>query len=264
MWEKLKLVLRYLFHILRMRSRFRIHSPFVYNFYKNILSDKTRYPDYDLVENVRADLLTRYRFIKRTDLGARSRDFPFSQRFVRVKDVARNSSVSRRKGQFLYRLVRYYKPRAIIELGTSFGISTMYMALGYRNSRIITLEGCTDTIDIARHNFTRLGLGNIEEVCGGFEDKLPEALRKADHVDLVFVDGNHRKDATLHYFDQCLEHAQNNTIFVFDDIHWSRDMHLAWVNIREHPSVRVSIDLFTMGLVFFRKELSKEDFLLRM
>ena len=263
MIRKVRLVGRYLLHVLAMRSRYRIHSPFVYDFYRNVISDRTPSADFLQIEAVRKELLHRYRFIKKVDLGARAGDLPFSQRFVRVKDIARYSSVSARKGQFLYRLVAHFKPRTIIELGTSFGISTMYMAMGYRNARIITLEGCHDTAGIAGHNFNRLGLSNIEEVCGNFDTKLPEILERVGTVDLVFFDGNHKKEATLRYFDQSFSHIQNNTIFLFDDIHWSKGMKEAWENIREHPSVSVSIDLFSMGIVFFRKELSKEDFVLR-
>ncbi len=253
----------YLKHVLSIRSKFRIHSPFVYGLYKNVISDRTPNPDFEHIEKIRRDLLTRYRFIKKVDLGARAGEMQISQRFVRVKDIARYSSVSRRKGQFLYRLTGYFKPRTIIELGTSFGISTMYLALGYRNSRVITVEGCKDTVSIASHNFNRLGVSNIEEVCGSFDSKLPELLEQLGTVDMVFFDGNHKKEATLRYFDLCLGHIHNNSILLFDDIHWSNGMKEAWENIRQHPSVTVSIDLFSMGIVFFRKELSKEDFVLR-
>lgn len=253
----------YLSHAIHLRSRYRIHSPFVFEFYKQVISDRTVHPAFEQIEKVRRDLLSRYRFIKKVDLGAKAGEMPFSQRFVRVKDIARHSSVSRRKGEFLFRLTAWFKPRTIIELGTSFGISTMYMAMGYRNSRITTIEGCPDTVSIAGHNFNRLGISNIEEICGNFNDILPALLNRSKTVDMVFFDGNHKKEATLKYFDLCLEHVHNNTIFVFDDIHWSKGMMEAWENIRQHPSVVVSIDLFSMGIVFFRKELSKEDFILR-
>jgi len=263
MIEQIEHFFQYVLHLLRMRSRYRIHSPFVFHFYKFILSDKTPCSDFEMIEKVRKDLLSRARFIKRVDLGARAIEFPYSQRFVRVRDIARKSSVSPKKGQFLYRLVRYFKPRTIIELGTAFGISTMYMAMGYPNCHIRTVEGCTDTLNIASHNFSRLGLGNIQEICGNFDDKLPEILASLGYVDMLFCDGNHKKETTLKYFDICLSHIHNHSIFVFDDIYYSHGMRSAWENIRQHPSVRVSIDLFSMGIVLFRKELSKEDFILR-
>lgn len=262
MFEGPKQIIRYITHFLRLRSKYRIHSPFIFSFYQNILCDKAYNHDFEQIEHIREDLQARHRYIKRVDLGARAVEFPYSQRFVRVKDIARHSSVSPRKGRLLYRMMNYYKPRSVVELGTSFGISTMYLAMGYRNSKVITVEGCTDTLNIAVHNFNRLALSNIDEINGNFDTKLPEILERCGTIDFVFFDGNHKKEATLRYFDECLGHIGNNTIFVFDDIHWSRDMELAWTNIREHPSVRVTVDLFDMGIVFFRKELSKEDFVL--
>lgn len=263
MIEKVDYLFRFLTHFFKIRSKFRIHSPFVFNFYQSVLMKRTVFPEFLQIEKVRSDLLLRTRFIKKVDLGVRSLEFPYSQRFVRVRDIAKRSSVNRKEGEFLFRLARHYKPRNVLELGTAFGISTMYLAMGYRNCHIITLEGCTDTLHIAQHNFTRLGLGNIEEICGNFNEKLPEALKRLKTVDLVFFDGNHKQEATLQYFDECLNYIQNNTIFVFDDINYSREMKTAWENIRQHPLVTVSIDLFFMGIVFFRKALSKEDFILR-
>jgi len=263
MIREAKLAGLYMKHIFTMRSSFRIHSPFVYSIYKYVISDRSSNPDFAHVEALRKDLLSKYQFIKKVDLGAGAGNLPLYQRFARVKDIARKSSVSPRKGELLYRLVSFFKPVTIVELGTSFGISTMYMALGCRKSHIITMEGCHDTALIAIRNFHRLGLSNIETVTGTFDEKLPEVLDKLGKVDLVFIDGNHKKEATIHYFDMCLDHMQNDTIIVFDDINWSKGMNDAWKNIREHPSVKVSIDLFHLGMVFFRKELSKEDFILR-
>ena len=263
MINRLHMLFQYLFNQIRSQSRFKIHSPFVYNLYKYVIQERTQYPDFQQIEHVRQDLLSRQRFIKKTDLGARSGDDPFSQHFVRVKDIARKSSVSPRKGEFLYKLVRHYKPRTIIELGTAFGISAMYMAKGYPNSQVITLEGCSDTLNIASHNFSRLGIPNIEERCGNFNELLGQTLKKCGTVDLVFFDGNHKEEATMRYFDLCLRHANNYSIFIFDDISWSEGMRRAWEEIKKDPMVTVTVDLFTLGIVFFRKELSKEDFVLR-
>jgi predicted O-methyltransferase YrrM len=104
---------------------------------------------------------------------------------------------------------------------------------------------------------------NIEVITGPFDDTLAGALQQIGKVDLVFFDGNHRKEPTLHYFKACLQHADENTVFIFDDIHWSPDMQDAWEEIGRHESVTSTADLFFFGLVFFRKELSKQHFSLR-
>jgi predicted O-methyltransferase YrrM len=80
----------------------------------------------------------------------------------------------------------------------------------------------------------------------------------------VFVDGNHQKEATLRYFKLCLPKVHENSLLIFDDIYWSRGMKEAWNEIKAHPEVTVTVDLFWIGLVYFRKGQVKEDFVIKL
>ncbi|MDP1623500.1 MAG: class I SAM-dependent methyltransferase [Bacteroidales bacterium] len=263
MSRQVEAMVGYLKHAVRAQSKYRLHSPFVYGFYQNVLKDEKTYTQYRVVNRLRNELGTVSRFIKRKDLGVRCKEYPSDQRFVRVKDIINHSSVSRKNGEFLFRLIRQYKPSSILELGTSLGISAMYFGLAAPESKIITIEGCIDSANLARENFEKTGLKNIQVLTGDFKDKLSEALVEMPSPDLVFFDGNHKLEPTLTYFEQCLPHIHPGTIFIFDDIHWSAGMEEAWNVIRKHPQVKVSIDIYHMGIVFFREELSKEDFTIR-
>jgi predicted O-methyltransferase YrrM len=215
------------------------------------------------VNKYRKELISQSRFIKRKDLGSRAKSYAYDQRFVRVKDIARRSSVSVKNGEFLYRLTQKYQPTNILELGTSLGISTMYFALAVPQGHVFTIEGCIDSANLAKANFDHYGLKNITLITGNFNDKLASVLHQMPSVDLVFFDGNHKKEPTLSYFEQCLQHIHPDTVFIFDDIHWSSEMHEAWNIICKDPRIKVSIDLFQMGIVFFKEELSQENFRLR-
>jgi len=261
--RKVEAFIGFLKHFLKSKSKYRIHSPFVYDFYKNVLTNGQRYPQYRVVNRLRKELESVSRFIKRKDMGARSRDYPGDQRFVRVSDIARLSSVNQKKGELLFRFIRNYNPASILELGTSLGISTTYFGLAAPGSRIITIEGCIDSANVARENFDKAGLKNIQVITGTFEDKLSVALEEMPSPDLVFFDGNHKMKPTLAYFEKCLQHIHPGTVFIFDDIHWSAGMEDAWNVIRRHPEVKVSIDIYHMGFIFFKEELSKENFTLR-
>jgi predicted O-methyltransferase YrrM len=263
MSRQVEAVVGYLKHAVRAQSKYHIHSPFVYGFYEHVLKDEHTYTQYRVVNRLRKELESASRFIKRKDLGARCKDYPCDQRFVRVKDIVHHSSVNRKKGEFLFRLIHQYKPASILELGTSVGISTIYFGLAAPESQIITIEGCLDSANLARENFERAGLKNIHVITGSFEEKLATALQEMPHPDLVFFDGNHKQEPTLAYFHQCVQHVHPGTIFIFDDIHWSSGMEGAWNVIRQHPQVTVSIDIYHMGIVFFKEELSKEDFTIR-
>jgi predicted O-methyltransferase YrrM len=164
----------------------------------------------------------------------------------------------------LYRLVEYFRPQTIIELGTSVGISTLYLALANADTRIYTIEGCTTKSEQAASNFTAMRVSNIEQHIGRFDHVLPDLLRQTGKLDFAFIDGNHTYDATIANFEILMSVANNETVFVFDDIHWSAGMQKAWDEIANNDRVTVSIDLFRFGIVFLRKELSKQKFVIRL
>lgn len=261
--KKLFLAVRFLMHFIRSGSKFDIHSPFVYQVYSEIIKDPAEYPQYKTIENFRKRLLKKHGYIAKSDLGARGSATPWAKQFVHIRKIVRTSSVTPRYGQLLFRFSRYFKPGNILEMGTSFGISAAYLAMGNLKGNVVTIEGCPNTAGSANQNFDEWGIRNVRLVIGNFDSILPGLLPGIGPLDMVFFDGNHRKEATLNYFSQCMQHRASDAVFIFDDIHWSREMEEAWIEIKKHPSVRITIDLFQMGLVFFREGLSKEDFILR-
>ncbi len=126
--------------------------------------------------------------------------------------------------------------------------------MGAPRGHLHTIEGNGSVLDLARESFQKAGIGNISTHQGAFREKLPEVLHQMNSLDLLYLDGDHRCDSTLAYFEQCLAKVTNDSLFILDDIHWSRGMEEAWVSIQEHPSVTLTLDLFRFGLVFFRRE----------
>ena len=234
-----------------------VHSPFVFDFIKNVLNDKRQFYAYESVEGVRKQMITDDTVLTIRDFGAGSAVSKNNQR--KVNSIARASLKPARYGQLLFRIVNYYKGKTIVELGTSLGITTAYLASANALGKVLTFEGADEVANLAIKNFEYLGLNNIEVIEGNFDHTLNGTLHKLSSVDLAFVDGNHRKQPTLNYFYQLLEKANETSIFIFDDIHWSRTMEEAWVEIRDHSSVTVTIDLFFIGLVFFRPEQKKKQ-----
>ena len=229
-----------------------IHSPFVFNFVTKVLNDKGIYSVYDKIENLRNELTQKDETLTIEDFGAGSTTSKSNKR--KVGDIARSALKPKKFGQLMYRMVQHYKPSTIIELGTSLGVTASYLAPADSNAILYTFEGAKEIAAIAKKNFEQLNSNNIELIHGNFDDTLPGQLSKLSVVDFAFVDGNHRKKPTLNYFNQLLEKANENSILIFDDIHWSKEMEEAWKEIQQHPSVTLSIDLFFIGIVFFRKE----------
>jgi predicted O-methyltransferase YrrM len=239
-----------------------IHSPFVFDFIIHVLNDKKKYDCYEKIEPFRKKLLANVNTIEVEDFGAGSAVIPFKKRVI--KDIAASSLKKKKYAQLLFRIAKYYQSKTIIELGTSFGITTCYLACANANSKVFTFEGAKNIAKIASDNFTKCGLKNIELIEGDFQKTLSLNRQIMSNVDLLFIDGNHRKEATLSYFNLFLEKARNNSIFIFDDIHWSKEMEEAWKLIQQHDSVTLTIDLFFIGLVFFSKDFKvKQDFTIR-
>jgi predicted O-methyltransferase YrrM len=237
-----------------------VHSPFVFDLYRYIFKNKTPYYGYEKIEDLRKRLKNNTTQIEIVDLGAGSGSGKKKSRTV--KNILSTAAKRVKYSQLLFRMADHFQSGTILELGTSLGISTSSLAIARAKSRIITIEGSSEVHKLAVSNFESLGLTNIEAVCGNFDTVLPEILSQTERLDLVFFDGNHRKEPTLRYFHQCLEKAGNDSVFIFDDIYWSKEMTEAWTIIRQHPRVSVTIDIFQMGIVFFRKEQAKQNFIL--
>lgn len=239
-----------------------IHSPFIYDFVRSILNDRRDFYAFTPIENLRKELLADKTLIEVEDLGAGSSSSKNNQRTI--GEIARNALKSKKLGQLLFRMVDHFRPNTIVELGTSLGITTAYLAAANGAGKVFTIEGSDRIADVAQKNFERLNLYNTTLIRGNFDDRLPALLQETGIVDLAFVDGNHRLEPTLRYFKLLLEHSDENTILIFDDIHWSAEMEAAWDEIRKSDAVTCTVDLFFLGLVFLRKDFkAKQDFVIR-
>lgn len=239
-----------------------MHSPFVYDFIISVLNDKTHYADYDRVETLRRQLLADNTILEVNDLGAGSAKNNHPGRSI--ADIARHAAKPPKFGQLLYRMAKYYQPQHVLELGTSLGITTQYLAMARPGGSLTTIEGAATVATVAEEKIKAAGIGNVQLLQGNFDELLPEVLKTRPRPDLVFIDGNHREEPTVRYFEQLATVAHNDTILIFDDIHWSREMEQAWAHIKAHPAVSCTIDLFFIGIVLFRQEFrEKQDFAIR-
>jgi predicted O-methyltransferase YrrM len=213
------------------------------------------------IEKVRKKLISEQGSIKMNDLGSGKDKRKTNIR--KVSEIARNSPVPSKYAQLLSNLASEFGGPMIVELGTSFGISTMYMAYGSPGSVIYTIEGSKEVAEIANRNFNEAGLKNIVTLTGSFDKMLPVVFSEGIKPGLVFIDGDHRKEPVLRYFRKIAEEADNNTVIVIDDIYYSREMEEAWDEIRVSEKVSVTVDVFRMGIIFFRKGITPGNYIVR-
>lgn len=260
--KKLWLTYSYLNYFLSSKTRYKIHSPFVYNLVETVFRDKTKYSDYKKLNKVHRRYAKRTDRLDTVDFGTGAGNKEYTERKTTVGKLVKERTHSKKQLEFLYRTARHFKPKTILEFGTAAGISTLYLGKGSPQSRLITMEGCIGLASVARKSLKKRKVVAEVEV-GEFSTILDRGLTNVNQLDLVFIDGNHRKKPTIEYFERCVEFATENSVFLFDDIHWSQGMTKAWQHIKKDQRVSLTIDLFWIGLVFFKTDVAKQDFIIR-
>lgn len=217
------------------------------------------------IELLKKRLSTSSSKISITDYGTRSTKFnaknktePQGRIVVRtIGNICRTSLKPKRWNLLLFKLIREFRPLTCLELGTALGISAAYQAAALElnnRGKIITLEGVESLVSLARKNFNDLGFKRVDVIEGRFEETLQNVLKRNAPLDFIFIDGHHEEDATLNYFNQILPYLSDEAIFIFDDISWSRGMSRAWNTIRRDRNLKVSIDLFSVGICIYSKQ----------
>jgi predicted O-methyltransferase YrrM len=258
MKDKLHQLFGYLNYQKNSKTKYYLHSPYVYQFYLHVLEGAVPAIVQD-IETHRKQLTHDPTLVAMTDYGAQPSTIPRP-----LADLAIHASIPYHYGIVLHRLVAYLQPRLVIELGTCLGYSTAYLATAKPDALVLTIEGSESLTPYSERLFKAFDLRNIHAHTGEFGQVLPELLRGCETIDMAYIDGHHRYAPTIAYFNMLLPLVHAGTVLVFDDIHWSVEMSRAWQEIQAHPRVRLTLDIYRMGFVFFMDDkLSKEDFVLR-
>jgi len=242
-------IISYIKFIINSYNGKAIKSIFLNNIIDKVFKSELPADVKQIFKAIRKSLTVNHQIIQVTDYGQGSK--LFRDNYRKVAKIAMVAGIGRKRGELLIRLIQYFKPENILELGTSVGMGTACLSLGNSQSNITSLEGCPETAGVANNLFKEFGLTNIKVVVGPFEDTLNQVL-DSQHYDFIYFDGNHSKDATLDYFTQCLFTLTEKSVWLFDDIHWSKDMEAAWEIIKAHKQVTSTIDTYRWGLVFFK------------
>jgi predicted O-methyltransferase YrrM len=240
-----------------------LHSPFVFRLYNSCIARKSSPQNTSDIQQLRAKLKRNSTRITQTDFGARSQQQP--SRTKPISFFAKQHAKSTRINEILYSLVKEYQYNTCIELGTSLGLSASYIGKALPASgHLHSIEGAEQIAALAKQHISLLHLQNHVTIYNGtFDEILPGILNQHNTIDFAFIDGNHTYEATMRYFNLLIDKMHNNSVLVFDDIYWSKDMTKAWEQIKNHPKVTVTVDLFYVGLVYIRYEQVKQHFKLR-
>ena len=255
--KKLHALIKHVQHQILAKSPASIQNPSVKEAIANILKDDHQFYMFSVIESLRAQMLLSSDKIHVDDYGTGVS----GQR--KIRNIASRALKSATQAQLLFRLVNHLQPTTILEMGTSLGITTLYLSKVNENCRLITLEGSSEIAETAKANFNKLKASNIELMKGDFDNTLPEALANLNPLEFCFIDGNHREKPTLKYFNLVVEQCSEAAVIVLDDIHWSAEMSHAWQRVKEHPKVWASVDLYHLGVVFLKANSTREHYKIR-
>ena len=192
------------------------------------------------------------------DLGAGSRISKNNKRTI--QSIAKNALAPASQAQAIFKIIEHFKPNNILELGTSLGLTTCYMAEANRKSIVYTIEGSKAIALKAQQLFDSRNLNNIKSLIGNFDDALPPLLNEMSTIDLAYIDGNHRYEATMRYVEMILNKCNQDSIIILDDIYWSKEMTKAWMELKSDVRFSISLDYYHFGVLFLQKRMTKEDF----
>ncbi len=249
-------------HLRRAKTRFKVHSPFVFELVDDILRNLPEEDFMNDIEHLRTEMKQSGEMLIKTDLGAggqKNRHYELP-----LRHIARTSLQNSRSCRRMLALARFIGARNMLELGASLGISSLYLAKGLPDAKLSTIEACPQTAAKARENFNKLDAHNIDLIVKDAGEAIRSFGVEQEPFDFVYFDANHRYKPTLEYFNAMLKYSHEGSVFVFDDIHWSEEMSKAWSEIIQHDKVSISLDFYSFGLLFFRKRFERQNFRLKL
>ncbi len=240
------------------KTRYDVHSPFLSVWVETVLEDQRQFYAFDDAEIIRNHWMHNLQMVDySTDHGAGSRAGQGKKRSV--QEIVQKSAIEAYAGRWLFRMVNFHKPKTILELGTSLGISALYLQGGRRSARLITFEGNPTVAKLAKESFRKSRRRVPDIRVGTFVEEIPKIVKAFKKLDFIWIDGDHKYESTVLYFEQLLPLLHERSVVVIGDIYWSKEMELAWLEIRRHERVSMSVDLYKMGVLFFRQELQQQE-----
>jgi predicted O-methyltransferase YrrM len=248
--------IKYLFH---SQTKHAIHSPYVFSIVNNALTKKQNENTKNKIKQLIISLKKSNKTIEITDFGAGSRSL--KSNFRSVKSIVKTSASKKRYAKLLFQMSSHFKPTHILELGTNLGIGTIHLSIGNPDAQIISVDADKNLLSLAQENLNIVSCKNVQLINATFNDFLKT---NTQIFDLIFIDGHHDGKALLEYLKTLEKFSHNDTVFILDDLRWSKGMLQAWEIICNSEDFHVTLDFFKMGIVVPRKQQAKEHFIIRL
>jgi len=230
----------------------------MFSFWNEVVKGEYQNKRWDAIEKCRKDLLNNKKAIHVTDFGAGSKVLKGNER--RISDIAKYQLQSTKDGQLLARIIHHHSYRNVLELGSSLGISSAYLAC--EAIKVSTMEGCPNILKCAQGVWESLKLDNIHPYLGNIDEKLEELINSKE-FDFCVIDANHSYDACIRYWEVIEPIIKEGGALVFDDIYWDKEMTKAWREICLRTKATLKLDFFHFGILIFNSNTSEQAYTLK-
>ncbi|WP_106829995.1 O-methyltransferase [Parabacteroides pacaensis] len=245
-----------LYRKIRYRKGFGVHSPFVFNLITKVIDERSPYYRFYDIELERSKLLYHQEPITYPD-----RQNKYKLRTRTIAEIVRKEAISQKHGALLFRLANYFKSKYILQLGPTVGLSTLYLTSYDTGLKCIVLENIPQFARIAGELFGKQSRNPIDLRTGNYQELLPAALKEMPQVDFIFFNTLYEQHNNLILFEEAVKYVNPDTVFVFEGIRANSQMKSFWREACRHPAVTVTVDLYSLGIIFFNPKLHKRDYI---
>ena len=228
-----------LYRVIFCRGGHGVHSPFVFDLITTVIEEKRFYYCYERLKLVRESLLeNRDRVV-------------FNNRGYTVNEFLKRFCFSEREDMLLFRLANRFQPRTIYIHGCDLGLAPLYLTSWSEGAVCTVIESEPSLAAIAQKTIVEHPSASID-----FHTSFNPENTENRIFDFIVLGKTFSIDA----FESFLPYINDNSIIVISDIHSSEKNRKIWKRICVAPKVTVTIDLYSLGIVFFNPKLHRKTY----
>ncbi|MCX6237045.1 MAG: hypothetical protein NTY07_05705 [Bacteroidia bacterium] len=237
----------------RHRRGHGIHSPFLFHLITAVIEDRHRLPEYKILKGLKNNVLNLLDDFRKPLLTEVYPQFKLSS--SKSGKLYKKVELPIRYGKIVFRLIRYFKPSSIINYGPTFGVNLALMAMANNDSIVYQLINNSACEVLCKELLKDSAFSNIQFLP---ENSVPEV-----NPEFIMINFSDNPDMSRSVVQKYLRLHGDDDVLIIRGIHESQEMETIWLEMIASESVRVSLDLFEIGIALFRKELQKENFIHR-
>ena len=230
-----------------------IHSPFLFRLITEVVENRTSLPEYKIFKGLKSYVLDLLDGFSEPSLSNIYHQFKVPS--SNPHQLYRKIELPLRYSKVVFRLIREFKPSSVVYYGPSLGASLVIIAMANNDNHIYQFINDAACELVSKELLKDSAISNVHFFQ---ENEVPSV----DH-EFVVINYPGNPVVSQNMAQKCLHVHGDDDVLIIRGIHESKEMEVIWRELIASESVRVSLDLFEIGIALFRKGLQKENFIQR-